>query len=641
MLKPPLRFTVFAVALAALHCDVGAAGQAATSLVDFSLEQLADIVVTSVSRQETRLADAPASIYLISAADIRRAGAATLPEALRLAPNLQVAQSDARSYAITARGFSSTIENKLLVLVDGRSVYSPLFSGVFWDAQDVVMEDIERIEVISGPGATIWGANAVNGVINIITRSAAETQGGLVVASAGARSRSATARYGMPLANGGHYRVYAQHTAASQTYSEAGAAGRNAWRRQQAGFRADWSGRAHDVTVSGDGYQGTLDSAAGPDIRIAGANLLGRVDSRLADGSDLRVQAYLDHTERDQPNSGAQLLDTVDFEAQHGTHIGAAHTLVWGGGYRYSRDRIQGGPVLQFMPAERGLHWGNLFAQDEIALREALRLTLGLKFEHNGYTGTEALPNLHLAWNLGNDQLVWAGASRTVRTPSRLDRDLWVVDTRDSRPDAPRYTLSGSPQFDAETARVLELGYRGQHDGVFSYSATFFYSDYERLRTLEPAGGAGAGAQFRNFGRGNARGLEMWSRWSPREDWRLSGGLVLQHIRTSLIPGSQDISGASGLATNDPSHYWSLRSSHDLADDLQADVTLRRVGSLPQPAVPAYSELDARLAWQPRPALELSLNGQNLLHRSHPEFGPAGTRQMIARTVSVKLALRF
>lgn len=639
MLKLPFPLTVFAVACAMWHCDAGAAGQVGTSLLDYSLEQLTDIVVTSVSRQETRLADAPASIYLISAADIRRAGAATLPEALRLAPNLQVAQNDARGYAVTARGFGSTSENKLRVLIDGRSVYSPLFSGVFWDAQDVVMDDIERIEVISGPGATIWGANAVNGVINIITRSAADTHGGLVSATAGTKSRSATARYGLPLGNGGHYRIYAQHTDASQTFSEAGAPGRNDWRRQQAGFRADWSGIAQDVTVSGDGYQGALNSASGPATRIAGGNLLARVDSRLADGSELRVQAYLDHTERDQDNSGSQLLDTIDLEAQHGVRIGAAHKLAWGGGYRYSRDRLEGGPVLQFVPAERGLHWGNVFAQDEVRLRDALRLTLGLKFEHNTYTGMEALPNVHLAWSLAGDQLLWAGASRTVRTPSRIDRDLWRVDTRNSTPGATRYTIAGGPQFDSETARVLELGYRGQQSGTLSYAATLFYSDYDRLRTLEPL--AGGGAQFANFGRGNARGLETWGRWQVRGDWRLSAGLVVQDIRTSLAPGSHDSSGGTGLATNDPHHYWSLRSSHDLAGDLQADFMLRAVGGLPNPSVPGYRELDARLAWKPRADLELALAGQNLLHRAHPEFGAAGTRQTIERSVSLKLAMRF
>jgi iron complex outermembrane receptor protein len=638
MRKPSLPPLLLALVLAFPAGGANAAEQAGASLVDFSLEQLADIVVTSVSRQETRLAEAPASIFIISGADIRRAGATSLPEALRLAPNLQVARADARGYAITARGFSSTIENKLLVLIDGRSVYSPLFSGVFWDAQDVVMEDIERIEVISGPGATIWGANAVNGVINIITRAAGDTQGGLLVAGAGSEARSGALRYGGALGNGGHYRVYGQYSDVAGTRNEAGVSARNGMRRRQAGFRADWNGAVHDVTVSGDGYQGTLDAASGVPTRIAGANLVGRVNSRLADGSELRLQAYLDHTERDQDNSGAQILDTLDLDAQRGMRIGAAHSVIWGGGYRYSRDRLEGGPVLSFMPALRNEHWANVFAQDEITLRDALRLTLGVKLEHNGYTGMEVLPNAHLAWSVDADSLLWAGASRTVRSPSRIDRDLWLVD-RSGRPGAPRYAIEGGPQFDSETAKVLELGYRGQQSAALTYSATLFYSDYDKLRTLEPV--AGQGAQFRNMGEGTARGLEMWGRWQVRENWRLSGGAVLQRIRTGLLPASLDASGATGLATNDPTHYWSLRSSHDLADDLQADLMLRHVGSLPAPAVPSYSELDARIAWQPRRNVELSLTGQNLLHRAHAEFGAAATRQLFERAVLLKLALRF
>jgi iron complex outermembrane receptor protein len=500
------------------------------------------------------------------------------------------------------------------------------------------MEDIERIEVISGPGATIWGANAVNGVINIITRAAGDTQGGLLVAGAGSETRSGALRYGGALGNGGHYRAYGQFVDVAATHNEAGVSARNGMRRRQAGFRADWNGAVHDVTVSGDAYQGTLDVAAGMPVRVAGANLVGRVNSRLADGSELRLQAYLDHTERDQDNSGAQILDTLDLEVQRGMRIGAAHKLVWGGGYRFSRDRLEGGPVLSFIPGERHEHWGNVFAQDEITLREALRLTLGVKAEHNGYTGVELLPNAHLGWSVDADSLLWAGLSRTVRSPSRIDRDLFLVN-RNAAPGAPRYAIEGGPQFVSETAKVAELGYRGQQSAALTYSATLFYSDYDRLRTLEPV--AGQGAHFRNMGEGAAHGLEMWGRWQVREDWRLAGSVVLQRIHTSLSPGSQDASGATGLATNDPTHYWSLRSSHDLADDLQADLLLRHVGSLPTPAVPAYSELDARIAWQPRRNVELSLTGQNLLHRAHAEFGAAATRQQFERTVLAKLALRF
>jgi iron complex outermembrane receptor protein len=638
MCKPPLL--ILALALPALlHARGAMAAGQTDGLVDFSLEQLSAIVVTSVSRQETRLADAPASIFLIGADDIRRSGAASLPEVLRLAPNLQVARSDARTYSVTARGFSSTLENKLLVLVDGRSVYSPLFSGVFWDMQDVALEDVERIEVISGPGATIWGANAVNGVINIITRAARDTQGGLLAAGAGNQDKAGTLRYGGQLANGGHYRVYGKYAAMADARNDTGTLSGNGFQRRQAGFRSDWSNGATAFTLSGDAFQGELRQLRSDDIRILGGNLLGRINTRLADGSDLRLQMYLDHTERDEPNRAADRLDTIDLEMQHGTQLGAAHQLIWGGGYRHSWDRVRNGPALAFLPAERNLHWGNVFAQDEIALRPDLRMTFGLKFEHNNYTGIESLPSLRLAWSPDRERLLWGAASRTVRAPSRVDRELYVIDQRIPGGGRQRYTVEGGPGFESETASVLELGYRSQPTAGLSYSLTAFYSNYDKLRTLEPR--PGQGAVFRNLGEGSTRGLELWGRWQPARGWRLTGGLVLQDIETELKPGSLDTSGNTGLATNDPRRYWSLRSSHELGRDVQADLNLRYVGDLPRPAVPAYYELDLHLGWQPRPNLELSLTGQNLLHASHREFGAAVVRQVFERAVLLKLALRF
>jgi iron complex outermembrane receptor protein len=615
-----------------------AAGQVGESLADYSLEQLSDIVVTSVSRQETRLADAPDSIYVISGADIRRAGATTLPEALRLAPVLQVARSDAHTYAISARGFSSTLANKLLVLIDGRSIYSPLFSGVFWDMQDVVMADIERIEVITGPGATIWGANAVNGVINIITRAAADTQGGQLVARGSGAGRSASLRYGGALAGGGHYRAYAKATSLSDTENEDGSAWGGAWHRAQAGFRFDWDGQARALTVSGDAYRGRLDELDGRHTGIEGANLLGRVSQRLAGGAELRLQGYLDHTARDEEGIGTLRLDTADVEAQIDARLGERHNLAWGGGYRYSKDRIRNGPLLQFVPAERDLRWANLFVQDEVTLTSTLRATAGMKLEHNVYTGTEKLPSIRLAWNPVDDALVWTALSRTVRAPARIDRELLVARVNPA-PGASPYLIDGGPGFRSETADVFEIGYRAQHGATVSYSATVFYSDYDRLRTLEPR--PGQGAVFENLGRGTARGIELWGSWKVLPDWRLAAGGVVQRIDTGVRDGSMDTSGRAGLATNDPRSYWRLRSSHDLAPGWQADLSLRFVGSLPQPAVPAYHELDARLAWQARPDLELAMAGRNLLHPSHAEFGAAGMRQKFERTVILSATLRF
>ncbi|HWJ93794.1 MAG TPA: TonB-dependent receptor, partial [Telluria sp.] len=591
-----------------LHaCAAQAAAQSQEPLAELSLEQLSDIVVTSVSRQESRLADAPASLFVISAADIARSGATSIPEALRLAPNLQVARADASTYAISARGFSSTLANKLLVLIDGRSVYSPLFSGVFWDSQDVSLSDVERIEVISGPGSTIWGANAVNGVINIITRAASDTQGGLLVARGGKPGHSGTLRYGGHLANGAAWRVYGKATSLGDTANEAGDLESSAWRRSQAGFRLDWSGAGRDLTFSGDVYDGRVGREDRSEVKIKGANLLGRARARLAGGAELRLQAYVDHTRRDQGAVGAQHLDTIDVEAQHGLKMGERHALAWGGGYRYSVDRLRNGPILQFVPANRNLRWANLFAQDEIALTQRLRATLGVKIEHNVYTGVETLPSMRLAWSPGEDALLWAGASRTVRAPSRFDRDLMLANPDPNA--AARWLLTGGPQFASETANVFELGYRGQPAPELTLSATAFYSDYARLRTLEPGGGAGP--VFENLGWGLARGLELWGTWQPLPTWRLTAGGVIQKIDSGVEAGSMDTSGGTGISSNDPRSYWSLRSSHGLGPRWRADLFLRRVGSLARPYVPAYAELNARLAWQASPSVELAITGRN------------------------------
>lgn len=635
---PRLNVTICALAGLLLSQPARAMSDAEgdQSLADYSLEQLSEITVNSVSRQSTRLADAPAAVYVISGDDIRRSGAATIPEALRLAPNLQVARTGGQGYAITARGFSSRLENKLLVMIDGRSVYSPLFSGVFWDMQDVVMEDVERIEVISGPGSTIWGANAVNGVINIITRPARASQGTFAGASAGEHGQQETARYGGKLDSGGYYRVYGQNTRGDGE-------GEGSWRRAQTGFRVDLdSSSGPSIGVSGDAYTGELAQLDARTIDIAGANLLAHMRTRLASGADLRLQAYLDHTERDDPTLGAQRLDTLDLDAQLGMAISQDHQLAVGGGVRTSHDRIDNRSLL-FTPASRTLQWGNVFAQDEMTLAPGLRLTGGLKFEHNNYTGLEALPSVRLAWSPRSDTLVWSAVSRTVRAPSRLERDLTLP--RAAADGALVNVADASDNFIAETARVAELGYRVQPVTALAWSATLFYGAYDRLRTLEPGTGASGGATFDNLGHGTARGVELSSRWQVTSGWRLDAGAVVQKIATSAAPESRDASAADGLATADPTHYWTLRSAHVLSDQVRADLALRHVGSLPAPGVPAYTELDLRLAWQVSRQVELALSGRNLLHAYHAEYATSGvqaaSRQAIARSVFATVNLRF
>ena len=609
-----------------------------SELADLSLEQLSNVVVTSVSRQEERLGSVPAAIYIISGADIHRSGARSIPEALRLAPNLQVARVDARNYAITARGFNSPFENKLLVMIDGRSIYSPLFSGVFWDAQDVVMEDIERIEVISGPGATIWGANAVNGVINVITKAAADTQGGLMSAAVGEHDADGQMRVGGTLPGGGRYRLYGKYAGADDTHTEKGVNTVTGWHHQQAGFRADWALAQGMATVSGDGYDGYLGQPGTVPIRISGANLQGRLTRKLANGDDLRLQVILDHTERNQPLAYDEHLDTLDLELQHAFRLGQSQYVIWGAGYRHAKDNVVNGPNFGFLPGDLDLNWGNLFAQDEIALLPQLKLTAGLKAEHNSYTGAEYLPNLRLAWNLDERQLLWISLSRSVRAPSRIDRDLYAPTVPIMVGGKPVFALGGGPDFQSEVARVAELGYRAQPTPKLSWSVTAYYSDYDRLRTLEPH--PGSAALFSNMGEGSARGLELWGRWQAAGNWRLDGGLVLQRVMTDLRPGSQDASGSAGLATNDPSRHWLLRSALDLSERLQFDATLRHTSSLPSPSVPGYSELDLQLLWKPRPDIEVALIGQNLLHSRHVEFGGNG-RSEFQRNAVLKLSKRF
>ena len=613
-------------------------------IADLSLEQLNNVVITSVSRQEERLANAAASIFIIGAADIRRSGARSLPEALRLAPNLQVARQNARDYSVTSRGFNGQFANKLLVLIDGRSIYSPLFSGVLWDAQDVVMDDIDRIEVISGPGATIWGANAVNGVINIITRSAKDTQGGLATASVGNRDRDAAVRYGGTLQSGGHYRVYGRVVDVDDAERASGMADGTGLRRRQAGFRADWDRPLGGLTVSGDIYAVDLAQPGRADATLSGANLITRVTRKLTDDSDLRVQLVLDHVERNQPLAFIERLDVVDLDAQHSMRVGGRHNITWGAGYRYAQDRLTPSLVYGFIPADRSLHWGSLFAQDEWSLRDDLRLTVGAKVEHNNYTGAEYLPNVRLAWQPGPTQLLWTSLSRTVRAPSRYDRDYRSPATPVIVGNVPRYGIGGGPDFQSETARVAELGYRIQPAPDWSYSATLFYADYDRLRTQEPNvnGPAYSGLrQVANGAAGTNRGIEMWARWQPVPSWRLNGGLVLQQVRTHLKEGSQDTSAALGVATSDPQHQWQLRSSHDLPGDMQLDWALRYTGALVRPAVPSYYELDAQWLWKARRNIDVALIGQNLLHRYHAEFGAAPNRSVVQRSVVLKLTVRF
>jgi iron complex outermembrane receptor protein len=612
-------------------------------LADLSLEQLANIEVTSVSRRAERLSDAAASIYVITNDDIRRAGVTRLPEALRLAPNLQVARTSSSAYAISARGFNNSIGNKLLVLIDGRTVYTPLFSGVFWDSQDVMLEDIDRIEVISGPGGTLWGANAVNGVINIITRQAQATQGTLVAAGGGNLEAGGSVRHGGKFGADGHYRVYGKYFDRDNTQRANGTDVADAWHNGQVGFRADWGGSNRNFTFQGDAYSGKLETLPSK-TRMDGVNLLGRWNQRLAGGSDFRLQTYFDHIERDIPNAIKEVLNIFDIEFQHGIPIGASQRVLWGAGYRYARDRVQNSASIAFLPADKNLDWANLFVQDEIKITETVELTAGIKFESNDYTDWETLPSLRLAWKPYANQLLWTALSRAVRAPSRLDRELFSP----ANP-TPTFILAGGPTFRSEIANVFEIGNRGQPSSAVSYSITAFYHDYDHLRSVEPAPGAtcvavapGNSCVLGNLIEGTSKGVEAWGSYQAMQGWRLSGGVLLLDVDLKRKPGSTDPNPAA--LGNDPDYQWQLRSSHNLTPRHELDIILRSIGELPNPNVPSYTAVDVRIGWRPVRDLELSLTAQNLLDSSHPEFGSATgmtSRSEFERGVFLKLVWRM
>ena len=599
--------------LCALAGEAGAAEPRKPSLADLTLEELADLVVTSVSRRPERLADAPASVYVITSEDIRRAGVTSLPEALRLAPNLQVARINSSQYAISARGFNNATGNKLLVLVDGRTIYTPLFSGVFWDQQDLLLEDVERIEVISGPGATLWGANAVNGVINVITRPAGETQGRLASGFAGNREHGAALRFGGALERG-HYRVYVKATERENTRTAAGLQNSDGREHVQTGFRADWGGARDRYTVQGDFYEGTGEDpglavglVAGRH-EVTGANLLARWTRELESGGDFRLQAYLDHARREDRVLFQPDADIFDIEFQHGFPW-RSHRLLWGGGYRYGRDKVADAFLSGMRPMSEQLNWANVFVQGEFRVAPRLTLTPGLKLESNEYSGTEPLPSVRLAWEPGPTRLVWAAASRAVRAPSRFDRNVVV-------PFLPGFTIGG-PNFDSEVADVLELGYRAQASRAVSYSVTLFHHEWDRLRS----GTGTLPLELENKLEGPVYGVEAWATWLATPRWKLSGGFTTLRKHLRLEPGSTDPLGPDNVTlANDPEFQWQLRSSADLGHRQELDVMVRRVGALPTPRVEEYTVVDVRYGWRVRRGLELSLTVQNLQERWHPEF---------------------
>jgi iron complex outermembrane recepter protein len=626
-----------------------------------SLTQLMDQDVTSVSRQPEPYGQAPAAIDVITSDEIQRSGASSIPEALRLADNLEVAQKNSHDWAISSRGFNTSLANKLLVMIDGRTVYTPLFAGVFWNEQDYLMEDIDRIEVISGPGGTLWGANAVNGVINIVTKSAKDTQGLYVDGGGGSWLEDfGGVRYGGVLASNVYFRVYGKYFDRSDEDLTNGNNASDSWYQGQGGFRIDAElPSPNTVTLQGDYYNGHENVATGGEANDYGANVLGRWTHTFSDDSDASLQAYYSRTHLSDPIAastdpfvpvlGALVddLDTYDVDFQHRFHLGQRNNIIWGLGYRFTHEVDHNAPNLEFLPPTLDQNLYSFFVQDEIKIWENASFTLGTKVEHNAYTGFEEEPSGRLQWQATPKQMVWAAVSRAVRMPSRVDTDERIPVPSPIVP----YFLSGNPNFVSEKETAFELGYRAQFGEKVSGSISTFYNLYDDIRSANfspPPAILGLPIIFENNLKGDTYGAELSADYQICDWWRLHAGYDVLEEHLYVKSGQTDINGAHN-ETADPHNQVFLRSSMDLPYHTQLDLDGRWIDSLTinngatLATVPSYFELNTRLAWQITKHVEVSVVGQNLLHTRHYEYGfpnSPGTEQIV-RSVYGKVSFSF
>ncbi len=630
-----------------------ASGVAENRYMGMSLDQLMKIKITSVSKSEETLSDAAAAIFVITQEDIRRSGATTIPEALRMAPGIQVAHIDANKWAITARGFNGKYANKLLVLLDGRTLYTPLYSGVYWDVQDTMLEDIDRIEVIRGPGATLWGSNAVNGVINIITKSAGASQGTVVAGGAGNQERGfGQGRFGGQIGNF-YYRVYgkgfyrASYPFGINAYDNSsspktGSDANDAWSSTRGGFRTDWAISSSDsLTVQGDIYTGYSQEIVNfqglPSVgilydkgNVSGGNVLSRWHHKFTDDFNLTVQMYYDRTERSQYEYDIT-QDTWDLDMQQTIPLPWNQHCIIGFGYRYNIDSISTHLAKLFAPDSKELHWISGFIQDEISIiPRKLKFILGSKFESNDYTGFEIQPSARLSWKPTRNQTFWTAISRAVRTPSRADEnlDVYAVDIPSAGPIAGmRMKMQGSSNFKSEKLLAYEIGYRIQSAKNISLDIAGFWNEYDDLRTLERVSSGFdfttmqyySNYVFKNKQSGHTYGVELAGTIKPFPWWTIYAAYSWLHYN---ISNDSDSGNTLGMPdTFSPDQQFSIRSYIDLPKNFELDTCLYYSGSIQDYSIPSYTRIDLRLGWKPANWMDLSLMLENLLDNQHPEFG--------------------
>lgn len=619
--------------------------QSSGDLTQASLEDLMKIQVTSVSKKDQNLLKAGAAIFVITQEDIRRSGAANIPDLLRMVPGVNVARVDANTWAVSIRGFNGIYADKLLVLIDGRSVYTPAFSGVYWDQLGVPLEDIERIEVIRGPGGTVWGANAMNGVINIITARSKATKGGLVVAGTGSeQSARGLVQYGGDIGDKGAYRAFGDYSNIESSIFAGGAQASDGWHTIHGGFRSDWDLTDRDtLTVEGNLFQNregqnitevlsdrlpTVATFNDP-IQVASGDLLGKWDHTLQNGSDMSLQAY--YSRYNRRNVGLNnVLDMFDVEFQHHIALGSRHDIVWGLDFRYTDNSLTPGYNVTFAPPQRSDRLYSTFIQDQITLTHSLGLTIGSKFEHNAFSGFEFEPSVQLVWTPTSTQELWLSAAQAIRQPS--------VDDFSLRYDAAVIPLPGGafgvvtefgvPHMKAEQLRDFEGGYRTQLGKRVSLDITAFRSYYHDLETAAPGvpflAETTAGIPYEvfplyagNLGRARTYGGEAFGNWKVNNRWRISPGFSVLHMR--LIDNPFGAIVERGAPGDNPKHQVELRSFFNLRRNLEWDTSVYFVGKLVNGPVPAYTRVDTRLGWHLGEFVELSVVGQNLLTPRHIE----------------------
>ncbi|MBN1912344.1 MAG: TonB-dependent receptor [Pirellulales bacterium] len=647
-----------------------------TDILEMDVEQLLhvdvkvpsmDIEVTSVSKQESTVGRSAAAVFVITNEMIRHSGATCVPEALRLAPGVNVARINSSVWAISIRGNQGRFANKLLVLVDGRSVYNRFDSGVYWDSQDLMLEDIDRIEVIRGPGGTLWGANAVNGVINIITKKAQDTQGVIVSSGGGNLDRAVNnVRVGGNNGKGLYWRVYGRHAERGKEVDPVRSY--DDWRMARGGFRVDWELDRHatdTLTVLGDYYSGDVGDLwanlfpAPPyytehygDTGVTGANVLIRCQHRFSDDSDLSFQVYYDRTFRDSLSSFKQENTTLDVDLQHRFPLGHRQNIIWGLQTRQDRNRMPN-PTFQLtiVPEAQTFQCFSGFIQDEITLREdELFLTIGTKLEDNNYTRFEAQPSVRLLWSIDPRHVVWGAVSRAVRLPARAERDAilhigpvpyWVA------PNIGFTEYTPNPGLRAERLLAYELGYRAQTTERFAWDVALFYNVYEGLITTQYSAPENRGTYWAfpaildNKGRGHSYGFECTAQWAVSDTWRMDASYsFLRSWNAWALDGYPDFDQYPQYYEGFPRNQARLHSQWDLSDAIAFDMAIRYVDNVVGQSVPSYTTMDLRLGWHPRKDLEIALVGTNLLDAFHTEFpvyNPATGAAQIRRTVFAQM----